>query len=523
MAQSWCPSSIKLVQQYQPSSSPYFIPYREGRVNISIQITIRIAEGARRVLECPRNDIEKKVLELIVPRSEDYKRLRRIVDKAKNLIISILEEFGIRDALVTAEGSFAKDTWLRGDVDIDLFILLPHENCLSIINQGLVAWIESSLKNMGYHVEKRYAQHPYLRLLYSGIWIEIVPGCRVKDPSKPITAVDRTPYHREFVLKNTSPEQRNEIRLLKSFLKGIGVYGAEIAVQGFSGYLAELLIIKYKCFRSLLDNASKKWKPRLVITLSEKEKQHVDRLLEIYSNAPLIFPDPVDPKRNVAAALSYKSFSLFITAAKMYLRNPRYEFFHVFTPHKTPYPGQIGAKAADRIDHTVLIVLTPPEKEAPDNLWGIVKRVARIITRILESNGFIVDDYSVYAKEDGTRAYISVEIENPVLPSYELRRGPPAWAGENAERFLQKHLSSEDTIGPWIDDAGRLVALKKRRYRRPEELLASTIRDLLPKAAKNYTIRVGKALALIENLDRDELAWLEKFVEKTPHWMKPYR
>jgi tRNA nucleotidyltransferase (CCA-adding enzyme) len=44
-----------------------------------------------------------------------------------------------------------------------------------------------------------------------------------------------------------------EVRLLKKFMKGTGVYGAEIKIGGFSGYLCELLILKYRSFAQTIE------------------------------------------------------------------------------------------------------------------------------------------------------------------------------------------------------------------------------------------------------------------------------
>jgi tRNA adenylyltransferase (EC 2.7.7.25) len=54
------------------------------------------------------------------------------------------------------------------------------------------------------------------------------------------------------VISNLHREQKDEVRLLKKFMKGIGVYGAEIKVKGFSGYVAELLVYFYDSFRNVL-------------------------------------------------------------------------------------------------------------------------------------------------------------------------------------------------------------------------------------------------------------------------------
>ena len=57
-----------------------------------------------------------------------------------------------------------------------------------------------------------------------------------------------------------------DVLLLKQFLKGVGVYGSELKVGGLSGYLSELLVIRYGSFPKVL-RAAKSWRPGEFIDL----------------------------------------------------------------------------------------------------------------------------------------------------------------------------------------------------------------------------------------------------------------
>ena len=95
--------------------------------------------------------------------------------------------------------------------------------------------------------EIRYAEHPYVHGIVKGVEVDVVPCYRLKDASRIKSAVDRTPFHHEW-LKDRIKGKENEVRLLKGFLKANGLYGAEYKVRGFSGYLCELLIMFYGSF-----------------------------------------------------------------------------------------------------------------------------------------------------------------------------------------------------------------------------------------------------------------------------------
>ena len=91
------------------------------------------------------------------------------------------------------------------------------------------------------------------------IQLRLYPCYKIEDASQKLSAVDRTPLHTKYVKENLKENQKSDVRLFKQFLRGISCYGAEAEIEGFSGYLCEILVIKYKNFKGLIENASK-WK-----------------------------------------------------------------------------------------------------------------------------------------------------------------------------------------------------------------------------------------------------------------------
>ena len=112
----------------------------------------------------------------------------------------------------------------------------------------------------------------------------------------------------------------------KSSWQGTGVYGAEIKVGGFSGYLCELLIMKYGSFLQTI-RAFAKYNQRVVIDI---EGFYADRENEIslLFPEPLAVVDPVDKGRNVASAVQPQKLYTFIGAARAFLKNPSEDFFY---------------------------------------------------------------------------------------------------------------------------------------------------------------------------------------------------
>ena len=56
------------------------------------------------------------------------------------------------------------------------------------------------------------------------------------------SSADRSPYHTSYMKENLNTYLIEQVRLLKKFLKSIGVYGSQLAISGFSGYVTEVLI-----------------------------------------------------------------------------------------------------------------------------------------------------------------------------------------------------------------------------------------------------------------------------------------
>ena len=193
-------------------------------------------------------EILTEVLEKIRPGENETIK----IDKIYSILKDKVTKQGLKPLIV---GSIAKGTNLKG-ADIDLFI--KFDETINLKDEGLK--VARKILPDG---KELYAQHPYLRGEIEGMGIDVVPCYTIKDSSKSISAVDRTPFHTKWVNENIAGRE-DEVRLTKQFLKGAGAYGANAAVGGFSGYLVEILIIKYGNFKGLIHEISH-WRPPVVI------------------------------------------------------------------------------------------------------------------------------------------------------------------------------------------------------------------------------------------------------------------
>ena len=193
------------------------------------QIISRISKDTN-----PSNNVQKSKQEIA---NIVYELVKKEIEKYSE-IVKI--EFG---------GSYAKGTWLSKNADIDIFIKFKKnisEEKLENISKKIGF---TSLKKYTPYV--RYSQHPYVEAKIKDTKINIVPCYDVKIGEWK-SAADRSPYHTKFMKKSLTPKMRNEVRILKTFLQSNGIYGAEIAKQGFSGYISEVLILEYGSFEKVV-------------------------------------------------------------------------------------------------------------------------------------------------------------------------------------------------------------------------------------------------------------------------------
>ncbi len=375
-------------------------------------------------------------------------------------------------------GSVAKGTYLKNP-DIDIFLRFPKEIS------------KDELKKLGIEIGKKlipngyakYAEHPYWRGTYNGFEVDLVPCYKIDDPKERISAVDRTPFHTQYIKSHLKDEQKDEIRILKAFLKGIGIYGAEAKIHGFSGYLSELLVLKYGDFKNVVKNVSA-WKKRVYLYIEKSEKKF---------RSPVVFIDPVDPNRNAASAVSDYTKSLFIHAARSYIENPRITFFFPNDIKPLSYED-IKRRIVERGTFFYVFEFQKPNI-IEDNLYPQINRTMEVLTKILSEFNIITSFYIVQAQN----VYFIIEMERDSLPSVKIHEGPPVW-----------HQNSRDFIKRWKNKALRGPYIKGHRFFVEVERKGKNVGDVLKINLQNY--KLGKEFEKYKNRMKYGTIW--EFIEK---------
>jgi tRNA nucleotidyltransferase (CCA-adding enzyme) len=399
-------------------------------------------------------------------------------------------------AEVQIEGSVAKDTWLAGEKDIDLFILIPKDNG----REAFLKILEIAKKNVGGNYLEAYAEHPYIQVKMEGFTVEFVPCFKLERVEDAASSVDRTPFHTAYVKRRLNPKIRDEVLLLKRFMHGIGTYGAEIKVGGFSGYLCELLILRYGSFLNLL-KASSNWRRREIIDLEGFYRGFEDEARKIFPE-PFIVVDPVDKGRNVASAVRINKLSEFIAASREFLKNPSLEFFY---PPETPaYSVNELFEALSLRGTTLIFLKTGVVKAVPDVLWGQLYRSQKALGSLIRQHGFTVISDGVWSDEESVSVFL-FELYSRFLPAIEKHIGPPINKKEDCERFLAKYSEPSMRIsGPRIE-GDRWVVERKRRYNDVVAFLRDKLRDNMEK------IGIGKLVS--QALSSSFQIWVNHEVE----------
>jgi len=373
---------------------------------------------------------------IAVPSWEDEADMR---SKARRILAKTRKAAGrfpeVRGVLLG--GSFAKGTWLRGHVDLDLFVKIDPSTAEAPFER--VGLEVGSLATRGYPRGKMFAQHPYTEATVEGVRVNIVP-CYDVAKGEWKSAADRSPFHVKLVEKLPA-SGKTEVRLLKLFMNGVGVYGAEIQRQGFSGYVAEVLIMKHGSFRSALE-----WFADSSLSLTR----------------PFSLPDPVDEKRDLGIAVSGESYGRMVLASREFLKHPSPAFFR-----------GMSQRARPSMNDEVVAVVFSHRKLSEDTLWGELRRSTKHIVRHLEVLGFIIAR-SMAASNNADRSALLLIPEYVELPVIEQRVGPTVDRRKDVGSFLSTNAKTSRLI--WVDDDARVRLLRPRKYTRLADALTDVVK-----------------------------------------------
>jgi tRNA nucleotidyltransferase (CCA-adding enzyme) len=461
----------------------------------------------RRETEVEAARVESAVAARIAPSPELLARVERVRSELPERVQEAARSRSSPLVRSVVAGSAARGTFLHDRLDIDLFLLFPPDLPRDRLREEGLALGRAVLADP----QTRYAEHPYLRGRYGEFTVDAVPGFAISDPSHPISPVDRTPFHQAYLAERETAFEVGEIRLTKQFLRGLGIYGSEARTEGFSGYLVELLVLKYGSFRALL-SAARRW--RIPARLEDPGRE-APRLPD---DVALVLTDPVDPHRNVATALSRKNLGLFVVGAGAYLDAPSEAWFDAQPPARISRAEAIR-RTVDRQSHVCVVELPRPEI-VDDTLYPQVRKAESAIADEAARGGFEVLGSSSAA--DAERIVIALEVAHRLRSPVRRRDGPPPGI-DRVGQFLGKWTGNDASVlqGPYVRDDGSLGVETRRTECEVETVLGESLarlslgKDLTPDGPDQAAVRPLAAAS-----DSDALAEaLRRLLDKRLPWV----
>ena len=402
-------------------------------------------------------NLEAALLAELTPTPAEERELAAVVTDLEAQATTAMSQAKL-PGRAAVQGSAAKGTWLRGSADIDLFLLLDPTLPADRLDSAAGAVGEKVLTD----ARRKYAQHPYLSGTFKGHAVDLVPAYAVASAGAKMSAVDRTPFHTAWVRSRLDDTGRGQVRLAKRWLKGVGAYGAQTALGGFSGYLVEVLVVAKGSFAGLVDWLAADAKPRRLALGPDQVKDDV---------SPLVVVDPVDPARNCAAAVTAATLATATGAAHAYRAKPDRRFFFPAPPRAEP-AASLHSALSGKTSWTG--VLLRPEAPRMDIVFPQFQRALRTLTSGLEAAGFSVKATDVAMSDAEDEVFVQW-LTGPALPERRTHLGPPEDGRPNAAQFRAKWAAHPDALGPVRTEQGRLAVDVAVRLRTPGDWLRARL------------------------------------------------
>jgi len=394
------------------------------------------------------NEIMKKAKEIAIPNNNQRKK----VDKIANQVFSLVNEESEKHKPIISVhfgGSYAKETWTPEKIDIDIFVKFKkttNEKNFETIGKKIGF---DSLKKFKPYV--RYSEHPFVEANINGVGVNVVPCYDIKKGEWK-SAADRSTFHTEFMSANLTGSMKDDIRILKCFLKINGMYGAEIAKQGFSGYVCESLVYYLGSFENVLKKMAKLQNNEMIGESPRKFE------------SPIVVIDPIDRNRNLGAAISVDNVAKLVLIARNFLKKNSISYFKEKTK----------MKISNELAKNTLVINFKYKKRSDDIIYGQIKRASSSIESQLNKEGFNVLRNDAVAYDDD-KACLVFFLESLNASKNEVRTGPEVFSKDFAAKFI--NINSKKSKLMWTDKDGKLQSLQKRRYDNAKSYLNDLIKN----------------------------------------------
>ncbi len=387
----------------------------------------------------------KQAHSFVIPTKEKQTKIDGIAD----ILLTLVNEEATKHPeikRVETGGSYRKDTWVaNSEMDIDIYLIFDYNVDRKKFKDVGVDVGKKSLKDYNPYI--KFSEHPYVESEFEpGVLVNVVPCYEIIESREWKSATDRSQIHTEYMTRQLDQKKRDQVRLLKAFLMANGLYGAQIAKNGFSGYVAEVLITHFESCEKTIKK------------FANINSSHIIGHATKEFNTMITIMDPIDSNRNLAAAISDTNMIRFILACRSFLHRPTVKFFDTNSMKKSKKKTIVNT-----CWNNILVVKFGFEKRPPDSIWGQIKKSVTKLVRFMEQDGFPVLRYGTFVDLKNRHGYLFVLLNSVTIPLTYNVYGPEFKRRREVDMYIKKSFADKTEM-MWVDKQGRLVALKRRSY-----------------------------------------------------------
>ena len=421
------------------------------------------------------NKILMQAKRLAIPTKIKNEKLNSVANTAMKLVSKEITKY-TEITSIHYGGSYAKGTWTSEKPDIDIFVKFKKSTSEKKF--------KSISKKIGFNALKkfkpytRYSEHPFVEAVIKNIKINIVPCYDVK-AGEWKSAADRSTFHTEFILENLSGPLKDDVRILKYFMSVNGIYGAEIAKQGFSGYVAEVLVYYFGSFTNVLKEIAKL-----------KNGNAIGKPRKKFDSAIIII-DPIDSNRNLGAAISTENVGKFILLSRAFINKPSIQFFR----------NQRKKLSSKNILNNMLVLKFQYKKSPDDTIAGQIRRAVNSLSSQMEIAGFKILRNSSLTLEKN-QAVLLFLMDSLTISENQIHDGPNVFEENFSRKFVSINRKKSRIM--WVGNNAKIMALQKRSHTNAKLFLNDLIQNHLNKSGipngiksdiKNMKITTGNNIA----------------------------
>ncbi len=421
-----------------------------------------------------KSEIFQKVLKKIKPTKIQNDFLKKEVN---NFILNLKETAkNLKlDCDFFLGGSFGKNTYLKGNFDVDIFCRFNTK----YEDKKLSIFLKNILNKLKIKSKKEKGSRDYYKIILEKkkikIIFELVPIRKIIKNSDALNSTDFSPFHVEFLKENIKKNKNlcDEIRLAKQFFKAHNLYGAESYIGGFSGHVIDILIIHYKSLSNLLKEA-KNWKETFFLDINNfyKNEKIAMKKITIDKISNLIIVDPILKNRNAARAVSSQKYFEFLFIANQFSKFSKKDFIIKRISIKDEIIKAKKFAKKNNLNFLIYLFNFTNKNDSDDIIGSKLLKIYKKISIYFEELDFNIFNKDFKINFDENKCSFIYFFENIEISNLKKIKGPKVFMKEAVFKFLKKNIKNF-----YIEDE-RVFIYKKRKITKLNKISNFKLKDL---------------------------------------------